>query len=138
MVNEALAQNYFKRCKIRVEILEEFFRKKAFSDVIREAQEVVELLEKAILIKMGINPPKWHDVIDVIIEHKEELPEKVKKEIIELKNDCKYLRSQRELAFYGEADFIPDDFYSEEDAKKAIEIAQKMLRITEKIFREKK
>ena len=138
MVNKALAESYLKRCRIRIEILEEFLKRKAYADVIREAQEIIELLEKAILIEIGIDPPKWHDVIDIVIEHIKKLSKEIKKEILSLRNYLKYLRTQREIAFYGDADFIPDDFYSEEDAKKAIEIARKMLEITEEIFKERK
>jgi len=138
MVNKALAESYLKRCRIRVEILEEFLKRKAYADVIRESQEIIELLEKAILIKLGIDPPKWHDVIDIVIEHIKKLSKEIKKEILSFRNYLKYLRTQREIAFYGEADFIPDDVYSKKDAEKAVEVTKKFLKITEKIFKEEK
>ncbi len=36
----------------------------------------------------------------------------------------KRLRKERELAFYGDIDFIPTEEYSEKDARQALEAAQ--------------
>ncbi len=47
-----------QRLKILVVLLEE----DAYSDVVREAQEIVELALKGMLRQAGIEPPKWHDV----------------------------------------------------------------------------
>jgi HEPN domain-containing protein len=37
-----------------------------YSDVVREAQEIVELALKGMLRQIGIEPPKWHDVGQLI------------------------------------------------------------------------
>ena len=36
------------------------------SDVVREAQEIVELALKGLLRQVGIEPPRWHDVGELL------------------------------------------------------------------------
>lgn len=82
---------------------------------------------------MGISPPKWYDVIDIILENKEKLTEKIANELLKLRKDLKWLRTQREVAFYDDIDFIPTRDYTLKDANKAISIAKKFLEISERI-----
>ncbi|HOK56140.1 MAG TPA: HEPN domain-containing protein [bacterium] len=133
MVNKRLIGSYLKRAKVRREILNQFMLKKSYSDVIRESQEIIELLEKAILLNLNVTPPKWHDVIDLIIKHSEKLKLDIKKDFKKIEKDCKWLRSQREISFYGDMDFIPEDFYGKKDAEKAIKIVNELFRIIEKL-----
>ena len=50
------------KAKVRLTILPILFEADAYSDVVREAQEIVELALKGILRQAGIEPPQWHDV----------------------------------------------------------------------------
>ncbi|MEJ5227808.1 HEPN domain-containing protein [Thermodesulfovibrio sp.] len=136
MINRELFEDHIKRAKLRFRILGEYLQEKDYADVIRTSQEIIELIQKAILIKIGIKPPKWHEVIDVILENKEKLSDDVNRELIKLRKDSKWLRSQREIAFYGDVDFIPIKDYTLKDARKAISIAEKFLGIIEKISRQ--
>ncbi len=129
MVNEELANSYLRRAEIRLEVLEEFLKRNDFADTVREAQEVVELVQKALLIKIGIQPPKWHDVGNIINQHIEEYPDNVREKLKILNTEAKWLRSQREIAFYGDMDIIPEELYTREDALKAIKIAEDYLSI---------
>lgn len=43
MMNITLSKSYIKKAIDRLDILDLLFKKKAYSDVIREAQEIVEL-----------------------------------------------------------------------------------------------
>ncbi|MDI6865126.1 HEPN domain-containing protein [Thermodesulfovibrio yellowstonii] len=133
MVNKELFDDYLKRAKLRFRIVNEYLNEKDYADVIRTCQEIVELVQKSILIKIGIKPPKWHEVIDIILENREKLPEEIIHTIVKLRKDSKWLRSQREIAFYGEMDFIPTKDYTLRDAKKAMNIAKRFLDISEKI-----
>ncbi|MDW7972764.1 MAG: HEPN domain-containing protein [Thermodesulfovibrio sp.] len=133
MSNKALSEDYLKRARLRLKILTEFLNEKDYADVIRTCQEIVELVQESILIKMGINPPKWHDVIDIILENRKKLPENIAHELSKLRKDSKWLRSQREIAFYGDVDFIPTKDYTLKDANKAISVAKKFLEISEKV-----
>lgn len=62
MTNESLAQSYLKKASDRLDVLELLLGKGAYSDVVREAQELVELALKGMLRSIGIEPPKVHDV----------------------------------------------------------------------------
>lgn len=136
MINRELFEDHIKRAKLRFRILNEYLNEKDYADVIRTSQEIVELIQKAILIKIGIKPPKWHEVIDIILENKEKLSDDINRELVKLRKDSKWLRSQREIAFYGDVDFIPTKDYSLQDARKAISTAEKFLGIIEKISRQ--
>jgi HEPN domain-containing protein len=58
MVNKKIVESYIKRSEIRKSLLQNYLDLKDYADVIREAQEIIELLQKAILIYLGITPPK--------------------------------------------------------------------------------
>jgi hypothetical protein len=59
-----LAQAYVFKASKRLTILDVLNREEFYSDVVREAQEPVELALKGILREIGIDPPKQHDVGD--------------------------------------------------------------------------
>lgn len=136
MVNEELSISYIKRAKIRFRLINQFMDENDYADVIRESQEIVELIQKALLIKIGIEPPKWHDVIDIILENQSRFPEEVKEELKRLRRGSKWLRSQRELAFYGDMDFIPEKSYTLDDAEEAIDTVKGFLEIAKKVIKE--
>lgn len=131
MSKNELYKDYVKRARLRYKILPQLIEENDYADVIRISQEIVELVEKAVLLKIGINPPKWHDVIDIIIENKEKIPDKIYSEILDLRKSAKWLRSQREISFYGDVDFIPFNEYSSDDAQRAMEVAKRFLMIIE-------
>jgi HEPN domain-containing protein len=120
VTNRSLARSYLKKAGDRLDVLDLLHRKAAWSDVVREAQEIVELALKGILRHAGVEPPKWHDVGEILIEHAEKLPDTARAAVDRLADISRWLRKERELAFYGDVDFIPTEEYDEEDAKRAI------------------
>jgi HEPN domain-containing protein len=120
MNNATLAQSYLVKAQTRLKILDVLLTESAFSDVMRESQEIVELALKGMLRQIGIEPPKWHDVSSLIIEFRARFPESVEKEAERLAEISSYLRKEREVSFYGDIDFIPTEKYSRDDAVKAI------------------
>src|SRR5207249_5633330 len=58
----SLARSYFLKARKRLRALEILFDEEAYSDVVREARELVELALKGMLRFIGIEPPKQHDV----------------------------------------------------------------------------
>jgi HEPN domain-containing protein len=120
MNTKSLAESYFKKAVDRLDILDLLFEKGAFSDVIRESQEIVELSLKGMLRYIGVEPPKIHDVGGLLLEHKEKFPEDIAKRLKSLAGISKRLRKERELAFYGDIDFIPTEEYTKDDAEEAI------------------
>jgi HEPN domain-containing protein len=124
MTNKTLAQSYRIKALKRLKILDVLLKEDAFSDVIREAQEIVELALKGMLRQMGIEPPKWHDVSDALLEFADRLPEEVRGQTQQLAEISKWLRKEREFSFYGDIDFIPTEEYDRNDAIRAIRDAE--------------
>jgi HEPN domain-containing protein len=134
MNTKSLAESYLKKAVDRLDILDLLFKKRAFSDVIRESQEIVELSLKGMLRFVGVEPPKIHDVGGLLIEHEEKFPKDIAETLERLASISKRLRKERELAFYGDIDFIPTEEYTEGDAKKAIGDAQLVVNTTKKLI----
>lgn len=133
MTNLDLARDYMKKAIHREDILRLLLEKEDYSDVVREAQEIVELAQKAMLRQIGIDPPKWHDVGTIILEHKEKFPEDIRKDLDEIAEISRWLRKERELAFYGDIDFIPSEEYTREDALRAINDVKKVLETARRV-----
>lgn len=120
MTKVSLAESYILKAEKRRMVLELLLREDDYSDVIREAQELVEPCIKGMLRFVGIEPPKVHGVGPLLHEHKEKFQGIVEEDMVRIAVVSKELRKERELAFYGDIDFIPSEEYTEEDAKKAI------------------
>ena len=135
MTNETLAKSYLQKAQKRLKILNVLLEEEAYSDVIREAQEVVELAVKGMLRQIGIDPPKQHDVSPLLVEHKNKLPVDVIPDIPEIMRISKWLRKEREFAFYGDIDFIPTEEYTLQDAQKAINDAIFVVKMTERVIK---
>jgi len=134
VTNESLAQSYLRKASDRLDVLELLLRKGAYSDVVREAQELVELALKGMLRSIGIEPPKLHDVGGLLVDHRERFPEDVRNQLTDLAGISKRLRKERELAFYGDLDFIPTEEYSLEDARKAQQDAQRVVQAARRVI----
>jgi HEPN domain-containing protein len=104
MTSEELARSYLRKATDRLEILDLLLSKEAYSDVIREGQEIVELALKGMLRAVGVEPPKWHDVGPILQEQRGHLPDSVRGEVDELARISAWLRDEREASFYGEDD----------------------------------
>ena len=120
MTNDLLARSYLTKARVRLKTLEVLRSEGAWSDVVREAQEVVELALKGLLREIGVEPPKWHDVGGFLQEHRARLSPALQPEADHLATISAWLRKEREFSFYGDVDFIPTDQYSEADALRAI------------------
>jgi HEPN domain-containing protein len=117
---KTLAESYLEKATKRLRVLEVLLQEEAFSDVVREAQELVELAMKGMLRYVGVDPPKWHDVGPILAEHRDLLPETIQEALTRLQEISKRLRREREFAFYGDIDFIPTEEYTRQDAMQAI------------------
>jgi hypothetical protein len=135
MTNSELAKSYLLKATKRLKVLHLLKTEKAYSDVIREAQEVVELSLKGMLREIGVEPPKWHDVGPLIIEFRKKFPKEVSKSARRLASISKRLRKEREFAFYGEVDFIPTEEYDLKDAKEAIQDAEFVVKMAKLVIK---
>ena len=124
MFNEKLATDYLKRAGHRLRALETLMAEESWADVIREAQELVEITLKALLRASGVEVPRVHDLSPVLQDNVDRLPANIRVKLGELVNISRTLRRDRELAFYGSEDLTPSDFYTREDATQAFASAR--------------
>jgi hypothetical protein len=134
MNNITLAESYIKKATDRLDVLDLLFKKSAYSDVVREAQEIVELATKGMLRAAGVEPPKFHDVGSLLLEHRDKYPDDISKHMDQIAIISKRLRKERELSFYGDIDFIPTEEYTSDDAKEAIEGANLVVTTARKLI----
>ncbi len=134
MTNDDLAKSYLIKAQKRLKILSVLLEEEAYSDVVREAQEIVELSLKGLLRYAGIEPPKYHDVSPILIEHQEKFKMLSLEELEKVAKISKKLRKERELAFYGDIDFIPTEEYTIEDANEAIQGANFVVGIAKRFM----
>ena len=119
MRNRALAADYVRRASARLRAIDVLYEAGSWADVVRESQEVVELALKGLLRAAGIDPPRVHDVAEVLEAERRQLPASLAGDIDRLAAASRLLRRDRELAFYGAEDLTPSDFYREQDADDA-------------------
>jgi HEPN domain-containing protein len=129
MRNRGLVADHLRRAEARLAALDVLFAAKSWADVVRESQEIVELVLKALLRDCGIEPPRIHDVSPLMLAERQRLPASLRNEAERLAAISKDLRRDRELAFYGTEDLTPSEFYSEQDAVRARDGARETLRL---------
>ncbi|PMP89933.1 MAG: DNA-binding protein [Hydrogenobaculum sp.] len=127
-----LVKDYLIRSEKRLKALEFLKSEQDYADVVREAQEVVELLLKALIMAYGLDIPKVHDVSKFIEENLNVFPDIISSNITKIKQISRTLRKEREISFYGMEDFIPSEEYTKEDAEQAINWAREIKDIVEK------
>ena len=129
MRNPDLAADYIKRAGVRVAAVDVLFKGESWADVVRESQEIVELALKALLRSCGIDPPRVHDVSDVLLAERERLPAALQDDVESLAEASRELRRDRELAFYGAEDLTPSAFYGRKDAERARTSARRVVKL---------
>ena len=113
---------------MRLQALDVLFDAESWADVVRESQEVVELALKGLVRSIGIDPPRIHDMADILLAERDRLPPALKGEVSRLAQASRDLRRDRELAFYGAEDLTPSDFYKRPDAEDARQAARMVVR----------
>ncbi|MFN4896823.1 MAG: HEPN domain-containing protein [Pseudomonadota bacterium] len=127
MKNRSLTKDYVTRAGIRFAALQVLLDKGGYADVVREAQEIVELLSKSLIRHLGAEPARVHDVSAQLRELRSRLQPELHSKLDALITHSRELRRDRELAFYGTEDLTPSEFYSKEDAERAFGYASESL-----------
>jgi len=122
-----LSRSYFLKATKRLKVLDVLIQEEAYSDVIREAQEIVELALKGALRLLGVEPPKIHDVGPLLVENRDRFPKPVAQNTPELARISKLPRREHELSFYGDIDLIPKEEYTAEDGRRAARDARNVV-----------
>jgi HEPN domain-containing protein len=129
MRNRDLAADHLRRAEARIRALDVLYEAESWADVVRESQEVVELALKGLLRAAGVEPPRIHDVADILEAESARIPDVLQPDIPRLAAASRALRRDRELAFYGAEDLTPSDFYRKGDATEARESARLVVRL---------
>lgn len=137
MTGDELARAYLAKARARLRVLDVLVEERAHSDVVREAQELVELALKAALRIVGIDPPHWHDVGPILREHHVAYPAWFAERIPQLAEISRRLRRERELAFYGDVDMVPTDAYGPEESARAREEAAAVFEAVQRLAAER-
>ena len=133
-----MAKSYVIEAERRVRVAELMIKEGAYAYCIRQAQEAVELLLKAALRLVGIEPPKWHDVGPILVQFSERFPDWFKSEIPVLAAISRWLSRERGPSMYGdeEAGIPPSRLYTEPYAVKAIEAAKYAYALVKRLVEE--
>jgi hypothetical protein len=124
MQNLDLAADHLKRAEARLLAVDTLWNAGSWADVVRESQEIVELTLNGLLRSCNVDPPRIHDVADVLIAERNRLPAGLRPHVDALAASSRQLRRDRELAFYGTDDVTPTDFYRQADADAARALAR--------------
>jgi HEPN domain-containing protein len=137
MTNGELAEGLFRQAKSRYKTMNAALQEEDYAYVIRTAQECVELCLKALLISVGVDPPKWHDVGTILLDHASRFPSIDKKAVEEMAFISRNLRGDREKSMYGDdiTGLPPDRLYSKLDAEMASAWAEKVYSIVSPFFK---
>ncbi|MDW8034669.1 MAG: HEPN domain-containing protein [Nitrososphaerota archaeon] len=133
-----LAEDYFKRARIRVKSAELAYSEESYPDVVRYSQECVELSLKAALRAVGVEYPKEHDMSRILRAVKERFPEWFKREVEKLSEISRDLADKRAPSLYGVETLgkAPSDIFDKNDAEKALSDAKYVLDIISKLLLE--
>jgi HEPN domain-containing protein len=124
-----LAEDYFKRARIRIKSAELAFSEESYPDVVRYSQECVELSLKAALRAVGVEYPKEHDMGRILRAVKERFPEWFRGEVERLSEVSRDLADKRAPSLYGieSLNKAPSDIFDRNDAEKALSDARYVL-----------
>lgn len=129
MTSDRLARDYLRRAHARRKALDTLLASAAYADVVRESQEVVELILKGTLRFIGVDPPKRHDVRTVLARFFGRLPAEWREAMEEIGEASTELAQERAHAFYGDEDeLIPaSELFGEGDARRALGVVDRLL-----------
>jgi HEPN domain-containing protein len=131
--NKSLIVDYIARAGHRLAALDVLFERESWADVVREAQETVELALKSLIRLANIEAPRVHDVSQILSDHHERMPASVQPKLERLSEISRELRRDRELAFYGSEDLTPSEFYRQSDAVRAREAARWVVSVVREV-----
>lgn len=130
----ALAVDYLRRARLRVRAVEALIAAGDFADAVRESQESVELAVKALLKLKRLSYPRAHDVARLLRDPAVAGPLLTPDELGRVELASKTLRRDRELAFYGDEDVVPLEYYERSDADAALASLREVLGIVGRAF----
>jgi HEPN domain-containing protein len=133
-----VARSYLRHAEARLRDAKEALAEGLYSYALRLSQECVELSLKASLKIVGIEYPKKHDVADVLLMAKGRFPGWFQSKIDFLADTSRTLAKKREVIMYGDEALMlsPDEVVSGEEARAAVESAEKTYRLCKRLLNE--
>ena len=119
MTGQELGRAYLAKARLRLEVLQLLAARQGWSDLVREAQELVELACKSMLRQLGIDPPRIHDVGPVLMAEQHRFPLSIREQIPGLADQSQWLRAQH---------------YGPEDGARALAAAETALQVAEMLI----
>lgn len=128
MTNAQIAQGLLTQAANRIQAARQGKTGGATAFTVRLSQECVELSLKAAPYLVGIDPPKWHDVGEIIQRNRGRFPGWFGDQIAQFAQLSLWLRVERELSMYGDEErSIPaQELYDEDDAQAALSGAEQV------------
>ena len=129
MTSRKIARDYLEKVEVRLEALRLYLDRSRYDDVVREAQEAVELLVKGALRFVGLDPPRRHDAAPVLLQHLDRFPPAWRAEAAAIAEVSEQLFAERGHAFYGdESDLVPpSELFERAEAEEAIRAVERLL-----------
>lgn len=131
-----LAEDYFRRARVRIKSAELAYSDKSYPDVVRYSQECVELSLKAALRAVGVEYPKEHDMSRILRAVRDRFPEWFRMETNKLGEISRDLADKRAPSLYGIESLgkAPSDIFDKNDAEKALSDAKHVLNVASKLL----
>lgn len=138
MTNDTMGKGYIKQAEGWHANLARMLKGRQWANVVRQAQECVELLLKGALRLVCVEPTRTHDVSDVLKSSATRFPVWFARHIPELAELSRQLAKDRGPSFYGDelAGIPPCDLFDESRARWAYEGATKALKLCKRLRRE--
>ena len=129
MTSDRLARDYLVQARGRRIALDALMAAGVYPAVVRESQEIVELILKGALRFVGIDPPKRHDTHDIVLRFVERFPVEWRVAMADLRERLDGLVRDRGPSFYGDEaeDIPPSELFGEEAARQAKAVADRLL-----------
>ncbi len=133
-----IARDYFRKAVSRFKALQVLYEERSYADVVRESQEIIELILEGALRYIGIEPLKRHDIGSTILRYADLLPSEWQENAEVIAEVSRQLYAERGPAFYGDEDAgIPSsEIYDESDAKQALSWVQHILEMFARLLKE--
>ncbi len=93
MTHADLAASYLRSARRRLPTLDLLLASEGYNDVVRGAQDIVELAGKAMLRAIGSDPPHVHDVGERLLAHLERFAPEVRADLPRLAQVSRQLNS---------------------------------------------
>ncbi|MGQ9631119.1 MAG: HEPN domain-containing protein [bacterium] len=136
MTNDKMAENYIRQAEYRLREVSNALKDEMWEVAVRQSQEAIELALKASLRYVGIEPPKWHDVGEIVEAEVSRFPDWFKESVNDIIDVSRDLRSKRELSFYGDeaSGKTPAEIFGRTDAESSFRDAQMIFGLCKRLI----